>query len=179
MRLIAAAATTFARMGYANAAVADVIATAKMSRRSFYEHFKSKEDVLLAIVRQNGTALLNATRKVMESKEDPVERIEATVTLLAQIAMGLPIIGYQVMAAGEEPSKLRMNYVREFIGLLAVEVDRAHAMGKFSRPADPATIEILIGGVDALGLSYHLEGKSRQITAVAPVIRELFLRAFR
>ena len=49
-RLVLAAGETFVALGYATATVADILKLAGMSRRSFYEFFTSKEDVLLALL---------------------------------------------------------------------------------------------------------------------------------
>src|SRR5690348_14459895 len=49
-RLILAAGETFVALGYATSTVADILKAAGMSRRSFYEFFTSKEDILLALL---------------------------------------------------------------------------------------------------------------------------------
>jgi AcrR family transcriptional regulator len=49
-RLVLAAGETFVSLGYATSTVADILKTAGMSRRSFYEFFTSKEDILLALL---------------------------------------------------------------------------------------------------------------------------------
>jgi len=47
-RMLVAMAEACAAKGYANVAVADVIERARVSRRSFYEHFSNKEECFLA-----------------------------------------------------------------------------------------------------------------------------------
>jgi AcrR family transcriptional regulator len=47
-RMLVAMADAVAEKGYANVAVADVIERAKVSRRSFYEHYANKEECFLA-----------------------------------------------------------------------------------------------------------------------------------
>jgi len=59
-RLLAAVATVVAGRGYAATAVADVIARAGVSRRTFYEHFANKEEAFLAAYDSGVEALLAA-----------------------------------------------------------------------------------------------------------------------
>jgi len=47
-RIIKATIQTVGEKGYAEATVADVIRLAELSRKTFYDHFKSKEDCFLA-----------------------------------------------------------------------------------------------------------------------------------
>jgi AcrR family transcriptional regulator len=49
-QLLAAAVWVFARKGYRNASISHIIARAGVARGTFYLHFKSKEQLFLAIV---------------------------------------------------------------------------------------------------------------------------------
>jgi AcrR family transcriptional regulator len=49
-RLLAAAVTTFSELGYPGASVAHIAARARVSRRTFYDLFASREDCLLAVL---------------------------------------------------------------------------------------------------------------------------------
>jgi AcrR family transcriptional regulator len=59
-RLLVAMADATAAKGYANVAVADVIERAKVSRRSFYEHFANKEECFLVAYDAGVAAMLEA-----------------------------------------------------------------------------------------------------------------------
>jgi AcrR family transcriptional regulator len=59
-RLLVAVADAVAEKGYAHVAVADVIARAGVSRRSFYEHFANKEECFLAAYDAGVDGLLEA-----------------------------------------------------------------------------------------------------------------------
>src|SRR5580658_5491801 len=47
--IVGAAATVFARLGFAAARVEDILAAAGIARRTFYKSFSSKEDVRAAV----------------------------------------------------------------------------------------------------------------------------------
>ena len=59
-RLLAAMATAVGEKGYGAVAVADVIARAGVSRRTFYEHFDNKEECFLAAYDAGVEAMLAA-----------------------------------------------------------------------------------------------------------------------
>src|SRR5690606_31573787 len=48
-RLLDAMAVVVARKGYADATIADLAAEARVSRRTFYEHFQTKAQCLIAL----------------------------------------------------------------------------------------------------------------------------------
>ena len=48
-RLLDAMADAVAHKGYADTTIADLAAGARVSRRTFYEHFSSKEECLIAL----------------------------------------------------------------------------------------------------------------------------------
>jgi AcrR family transcriptional regulator len=66
-RLLAAMAEVAAGKGYAAAAVADVIARAGVSRRTFYEHFDNREDCFLAAYDAGVGVMLDAIADAIRS----------------------------------------------------------------------------------------------------------------
>jgi AcrR family transcriptional regulator len=61
------------RDGYARASVSAVIAEAKVSRPTFYDYFRDREDCLLAVVAEANAGLLAAAREaVAETPERPL-----------------------------------------------------------------------------------------------------------
>ena len=49
-RILRALADTVAEQGYPETTVADVVARAETSQRTFYEHFAGKEEAMLAAI---------------------------------------------------------------------------------------------------------------------------------
>lgn len=177
-RLVLAAGETFVELGYATATVADILKTAGMSRRSFYEFFTSREDVLLAVldeivieVRKEG---VNMTRGL----DDPLEIAVMIMLAYVRVATRFPMVGYQVMAAGGEPRRRRKQQLLSLMAQLDGLLQTAKERGQVSRPPDGITLRLLIGGLDHLILSYHLEGNREGLIETEAQVRELFLRAF-
>src|SRR3954462_5974198 len=73
-RMLDAMAAAVAEKGYAATTVADVIKRAGVSRKTFYEQFRDKEDCFLAAYDMGVDLLLGALREAGGEEEDLVER---------------------------------------------------------------------------------------------------------
>ncbi|QBR01542.1 TetR/AcrR family transcriptional regulator [Paraburkholderia pallida] len=93
-RLIDAAAELFAKDGFDAVTTDHIIAAAQVARGTFYNHFDTKEALLLAMGRDffDGyeAAILEATREV----DDPLERIAIRVRTMYQRAVDSPLYGW-------------------------------------------------------------------------------------
>src|SRR5687768_6636573 len=67
-RMLAAMAEAVAAKGYARVAVADVIALAGVSRKTFYEHFANKDACLLAAFDAGVELLLEAIDEAIHAE---------------------------------------------------------------------------------------------------------------
>lgn len=70
------AARVFARMGVRAAAVEDLLAAARISRRTFYRLYQSKEDVMIALYRIGTDDLLEACRLAMRQEDALLVQVE-------------------------------------------------------------------------------------------------------
>ncbi|MEW6774672.1 MAG: TetR/AcrR family transcriptional regulator [Bdellovibrionota bacterium] len=78
-RILSTAARLFARKGYAATSVDEVAAAAKTSKSSIYWHFKSKEDILLALLTQSTSAWVSQALDVVAAIERPEEKLPAVL----------------------------------------------------------------------------------------------------
>jgi AcrR family transcriptional regulator len=88
-RLIAAAAELFARQGFNATSINELHAAARVSKRTLYQHFASKDDLILAYL--TAYARTGATEGVL-SREDlaPRTRLLEVFTALADPASARP-----------------------------------------------------------------------------------------
>ena len=68
-RILAPVADVVSAASYADMTVEGIIVTAGISRRTFYEHFKNKDDAFLAAYDEAAGQLLTAVRAAYESRE--------------------------------------------------------------------------------------------------------------
>src|SRR3954463_2098239 len=78
-RLLDAMAEAVAEKGYATTTVADVIARARVSRKTFYEHFRDKEECFLAAYDEGVAILMKEIRRAGEHEQSFLERMRARV----------------------------------------------------------------------------------------------------
>ena len=109
-QLLAAATWVFARRGYQNASISDIIARAGVARGTFYLHFKSKEQVFLTIVE----GLYVHVRRALENA-DPAP---------------------QVPSGGGPQAILRAGF-RQWLGFFAANRDLTTILLKEAASVDP------------------------------------------
>ncbi|MGI9667045.1 MAG: TetR/AcrR family transcriptional regulator [Acidimicrobiia bacterium] len=80
--MLDAAKQLIAELGYGQMSHADITAAVGMGRTTFYEHFSSKEDILIALVRRDLPPL---TREILESVDDQLPPDERLFQLTAEM----------------------------------------------------------------------------------------------
>src|SRR5438034_4015839 len=82
-QLLDAATWVFARKGYRHASIGDIIARAGVARGTFYLHFKSKEQIFLAIV-ESFHGLVKAALARLDDGADAAARAGGAMRLLQE-----------------------------------------------------------------------------------------------
>ena len=72
--IVAGGARVFAMRGIRDASVEDILEAAKVSRRTFYRLFSSKDDVALALYKFGTFGLVEGWKRAMSSSPDPLEQ---------------------------------------------------------------------------------------------------------
>jgi AcrR family transcriptional regulator len=111
-RFVAAATRLLQEKGNTDFTVQDVVDRSKMSIRTFYKYFASKEDLLVAVyetvVARKAVPLL---RKRIDKFKDPMLRLKAYVVCLVDLTaktgpVGRMLINYQNRLAESRPADL-------------------------------------------------------------------------
>lgn len=105
-RLITAFVRLAADSGYDNVTIIDIVSLAGTSKRTFYEHFKDKNDCLLQAFDTARMMLISAIVGEAGPVEDPVERIRVGMRAYIQALSDLPdftrLFLNESMSAGPE-----------------------------------------------------------------------------
>ncbi|HJV52638.1 MAG TPA: TetR/AcrR family transcriptional regulator [Noviherbaspirillum sp.] len=92
-RLLESALLVFAEKGPEAAVIDDVIALAGMARGSFYNYFRTNEELLAAVAAEISDELLRVIDPVVQSHDDPAARIACGARLLLHAVRRYPLLG--------------------------------------------------------------------------------------
>ncbi len=178
VRILAAMIEVVAARGYADTRVVDVIGTAGVSRKTFYELFDSKEDCFLAAYDiLLGRVLGEAEARFAGHRDAPwPERIEAALravlTHLAAHPGEARFALVEVLAAGPQALDRRDAALRRFTGF--IETGRSES----TVDLPGSTAQTIAGGVNELLYSDVLHGAAGELPARLPELVFLIVLPF-
>jgi len=154
-RLLDGMTAAVARKGYSAVTIADVVAAAGVSKRTFYEHFSGKEDCLLAGYVKGSAAMMAAVRRELSLGAGQSNLIGSVLeTYLGfldrdpQLAATLLI---EVQRSGAEGRRIYRRNNLELAELIRNQVARCDGPpGSFDLDQSIA----LVGGINELILSH-------------------------
>jgi AcrR family transcriptional regulator len=179
-RLLAGLATVLESKTLAELYADDIVRTAGVSKRTFYQHFKNKQECFLALYEENSayimTTLLHATQDESLSMVERVER-GAEVYLAAMQAQAplMKRLYIDILTLGSEGLAAR----RRVIGMFALLITDMYSKEQQRLPSLPDIPEVMLTGIIA-GLNelilYRIEdGKADELTELASTTREMLM----
>jgi AcrR family transcriptional regulator len=138
-RLFAAAATVFARDGYANASAEAIAREAAMSKATFYEHFANKEECIVALFDAATDGLRGAMEEAAqraghypsyEARER--SRLEAVLAAIEAFPAYAKTLLVEVIGAGPRAAQRRDDVLDTFADFLFA--DNARHAPEFGAP---------------------------------------------
>jgi AcrR family transcriptional regulator len=162
-----AVAQAAAELGYADMSVEAVIARAGVSRRTFYEHFKNKEDAFLAAY---DAVVLEQARHIRSAylEQRTVRlRLRAGIVTYLDFLASRPDLArmciVEVLAAGPRAMARRNDAMRMFAEIIE---DNVHELiPGCSRAALAA--ETIVGGIHEVVLSRILANRVEELPGLA------------
>src|SRR3989440_2676654 len=154
-RLFEAAATEFARSGYAEASAEAISRAAGMSKATFYEHFANKEECILALFDMAATEVLRAMAEgAAGGGKDPVERLRggllAFLTILAEHPNESQTLLVEIIGAGPRAAQRRDEVFARFAEAIDAENAVAARAGTIARLASRDDAYAIVGAAAEL-----------------------------
>jgi AcrR family transcriptional regulator len=170
-RILSAVADVASVAGYKDMTVEDVIVTAGVSRRTFYEHFKSKDDSFLAAFDAVMEQLFDAIRDAYEQEDrDPTAQLgaglEAFLEFIAREPSFARMCFVEALAAGPEAVSRRNETMALFARVIA---KNAEQIGGPVEPS-PITAETIVGGIFEVVYTRVVRGEIRDLPKLLPEI---------
>jgi AcrR family transcriptional regulator len=172
-------AAAIADKGYAATTIADVVMYARVSKRTFYEHFTDKEACLMALYEQGCVSLLAVVKSAATGGGSWKSMINDGVTAYLNALESMPAVTrtllVEIQAAGPKAYRLRQQMQRRFADTLVEVVDAARA----ADPAIPKLSQLLaialVGGVHEMMLQVcdPYTGAGASFTSLATAVDEL------
>lgn len=176
-RLFAAAATVFARGGYAEASAEAISREAGMSKATFYEHFANKEECLLALFDRARDEALGAIRAAVEvAPPETQARVRAGVSALLAIVALRPeaarTLLVEVVGAGPAAQARRDGVLEAFAEFLMRESEAEARRGTVAA-FSPDEAYAVVGAIVELISRQLRTGRPKRIEDLEPVIERL------
>jgi AcrR family transcriptional regulator len=175
LRILRGAAVVFGARGYAATSVESILAEACVSRRTFYKHFRSKDDVLRVLFENSVSMLLSAVRDAQRAPRATGERLTAAIEGYLEVHARSGKLARVLLLEQFSPSsplaKQRDRAMLAFADLIAEGFERE---GR-AQP-DPMLVRGVVAAINAIAVQLateHPEGPFDLLRAKQAMLRIL------
>ena len=183
-RMLSAMAEAVAANTYAGTTVADVVAGAGVSRKTFYEHFRDKEECFLAAFDTGVDLLLGAIVAAQPGADDAtwIGLMRARSRAYLETLAGRPAFArtflIEVFAAGPRALERRADVLRRFAKLF--EDLHEQARGQFPNlpPVPGAVYVAAVGAINELVSDFTREGRAADLPELEDTLLYLQVALF-
>jgi AcrR family transcriptional regulator len=180
--MLKAMADLVADQGYGETTVADVIARAGVSRRTFYEHFADKRDCFFCAWDTSVRVLVDDILRAAGSARDWRERLDVGLEVYLHSLVREPGIARSLtvdaLAAGPGAVERRRQVHDRFVGLLQAVLAEAHGVPPETLEAAEPALVALVGGLNELAAREVEQGRTSSLQGLKPVMLGLCLALF-
>jgi AcrR family transcriptional regulator len=156
-RLVLGMVSAVAERGYAATTITDVVRHARVSRRTFYEHFEDKEACFLAAYDAVSDGVLAGIADAATHGATFQARIHASVRAYLEALAAEPAVArvftVDILGAGPAALARRREVLRRFAAHIQALVADAIAAGAPATPLDDRTALALVGAIHELVLA--------------------------
>lgn len=175
VRLVGGLLAAIEERGYAATTIADIVAHARVSKRTFYEQFEDKDALFLAAYKLVSDETMRVIAEAVASTPSWQEQIKRSVRAyldyLDEHRALTKTFLLEVHAAGAAALKMRRRIHDQFADNLRALVEVAHGQGAAVERLSPQMAVAVIGGINELVL-VALE-KKQKLSTVAETASEL------
>jgi AcrR family transcriptional regulator len=170
-------AAALTEKGYVDISVADIVQHARVSRRTFYQHFADKEACYLATYSALSDDVLSRIAEAGATELPAEERLVAAtyayLTALEERPALTRTFLTEIQAAGPQALKLRRSIHRRFAELLRHLVERTRKERPGMRSLSPEMAAAIVGGINELVLLTVEEGRGQRLQEIGATVVDL------
>ena len=177
-RLLEGMALAVAAKGYPDTTIADIVREAAVSRRTFYEHFSTKAQCLIALYEASSHKALKVLRDAIDPAHEWQEQVDTALAAylgtMAQSPVLIRTLFIEILGLGAEGLAARRR-VNEEIAEFILGVVNGPGGHPRETPLSPDLAMAIVGGINELVLHYIEEDKVAQlgelVTAASQLVR--------
>jgi AcrR family transcriptional regulator len=173
-RILRAAAACIGTHGYAATTVAQIARMARISQRTFYEHFEGKEAATVAALDSSGAQILAATGPAIRRESDWRLAVHSALSTMCGFMAAEPDFARlrtaEVYAAGPAALEARDLAGAELLGALL-----SAAPAEIKAKAEPLLLELSAAAIYALLYDCMAKKGPEELPRVAPYVTYLTL----
>ncbi|MCP1527407.1 TetR/AcrR family transcriptional regulator [Bacillus sp. FSL K6-4563] len=178
-KIVTASRDLFAKKGYSETSVRDILEAAEVSKGNLYHHFKGKEFLFLHIMEEDHLLMMETWHQEKQTMQQAIDQLAGFAELLSQMG-----INYPLMRASEEfcASAFTSDEVMERLNKIDADFDdvmrdiilEGNKDGSWSIQHVESTVKILLSvfyGLDVLYKNDPIEEKKElQKQAISLII---------
>jgi len=168
-RLLEGMAVAVAQKGYAETTIADIVREASVSRRTFYEHFATKAECLVALYEAASHNALKVLRGAVDPRHDWERQVEGALRAYLECMASNPVLmrtlfieilhlGVEGLASRRRVNQEIADYMLEVVGRDKVTPELAMAV---------------VGGINELVLQAIEDGRVERLSDLTPTAAAL------
>ena len=176
-RLLDAMSHVVARKGYADTTIADLAAEARVSRRTFYEHFETKGECLIALFEVASDQALAVLRAAIDPQRDWHTQVEqalgAYLSTLACNPVLLRTLFIAILGLGPEGLAARRRANQRMADFILEVANGPASRPPRSKPLPSAYAMGIIGSIHELILMSIEQDRVDRLPELTPVAAQL------
>ncbi|HUR90758.1 MAG TPA: TetR/AcrR family transcriptional regulator [Ramlibacter sp.] len=157
-RVLEGMAHAVSRKGYADTTIGDIVAEASVSRRTFYEHFDSKAECLIALYEAASHNALKVLRDAIQPGHGWQTQVESALRAYLGCLASNPVLVrtlfIEILHLGAQGLASRRRVNREIADFIVQKVN-----GSGGATITPKLAMAIVGGINELVLEYIEQDK--------------------
>lgn len=172
-RLLEAMAHAVAGKGYADTTIADIVRHASVSRRTFYEHFQTKAECLIALYEAASRNALKVLRDAIDPAHDWERQVERGLSAYLGCMSANPVLMrtlfIEILGLGAPGLAARRRVNEEIAAYMLEVVNRSEG----ARAVTPELAMAVVGGIHELVLQAIEDGRVTELPELTATATQL------
>ena len=176
-RLLSALVTAMATKSYRDVTLADITSSAMVSRRTFYEHFKNKDECLLSLARTTSQKIMKSIINSYDPSDDWPQTVTKVTSGYLQFIAEHPTLMYalyvEVAALGQSGLEIRREISHTFAEFLSQQTELKLASSALDHALTKQEALALVAGINELILQTIIGKESPDIATAVTQLNDV------